>query len=179
MIWSLETDDFHGYCGEGKYPLLKVLSKNLNGSKLSFAKRQNASKFTLTVLLSFSRRSWRGHSHWPQVHDPNSHFGADGWTNYGRYKQTPSHWLNQDGCSHNWLTDDGDSQHASTYRQSWWEICLQSSGLLQGSKWSTKVPSVRRLWRQTERLWVWMRCWNALWRESSCLRLNEIGFAFN
>ncbi|CAL1277040.1 unnamed protein product [Larinioides sclopetarius] len=31
MIWSLETDDFKGNCGAGKYPLLSAISRKLNG----------------------------------------------------------------------------------------------------------------------------------------------------
>lgn len=31
MIWSIETDDFFGKCGE-KYPLLKEINKGLKGS---------------------------------------------------------------------------------------------------------------------------------------------------
>lgn len=30
MLWSIETDDFHGKCGE-KYPLLKTLNAGLRG----------------------------------------------------------------------------------------------------------------------------------------------------
>ncbi|XP_017492169.1 PREDICTED: chitinase-3-like protein 1, partial [Rhagoletis zephyria] len=30
MIWSIDTDDFSGHCGAGKYPLLKTLSRTLN-----------------------------------------------------------------------------------------------------------------------------------------------------
>jgi len=33
MLWSLETDDFHGLCREGQYPLLKTISKHLNQRK--------------------------------------------------------------------------------------------------------------------------------------------------
>lgn len=31
MVWSLETDDFRGYCGGGKYPLMSEIHKLLNG----------------------------------------------------------------------------------------------------------------------------------------------------
>ncbi|CAL1277036.1 unnamed protein product [Larinioides sclopetarius] len=31
MIWALETDDFTGKCGGGKYSLLSTIYKNLNG----------------------------------------------------------------------------------------------------------------------------------------------------
>ena len=34
MIWSIDTDDFTGHCGDGKYPLLKVISRTLNKSKM-------------------------------------------------------------------------------------------------------------------------------------------------
>lgn len=30
MVWSIETDDFHGICGNGKYPLLNTINKVLN-----------------------------------------------------------------------------------------------------------------------------------------------------
>ncbi|GFS46560.1 chitotriosidase-1 [Nephila pilipes] len=32
MIWSLETDDFRGKCGQGKYPLLTTIATKLNGA---------------------------------------------------------------------------------------------------------------------------------------------------
>lgn len=31
MIWSIETDDFHGLCQHGKYPLLTTINTVLNG----------------------------------------------------------------------------------------------------------------------------------------------------
>lgn len=31
MIWSIDTDDFTGFCGAGKYPLLKTISRALIG----------------------------------------------------------------------------------------------------------------------------------------------------
>lgn len=31
MIWSIETDDFLGKCGQGKFPLLASIRKGLNG----------------------------------------------------------------------------------------------------------------------------------------------------
>merc|ERR1712203_1025400 len=30
MIWSVDLDDFRGYCGTGKYPLTKALVKELD-----------------------------------------------------------------------------------------------------------------------------------------------------
>lgn len=33
MIWSIESDDFHGHCGSGKFPLLRTISKHLNHGK--------------------------------------------------------------------------------------------------------------------------------------------------
>lgn len=29
MVWSLETDDFHGICGQGEYPLIKTVRRVL------------------------------------------------------------------------------------------------------------------------------------------------------
>ncbi|CAG2120750.1 unnamed protein product, partial [Medioppia subpectinata] len=31
MVWSIDTDDFHGYCGPLKHPLIKTISRELNG----------------------------------------------------------------------------------------------------------------------------------------------------
>lgn len=31
MVWSIETDDFHGICQQGKYPLLNTINRVLNG----------------------------------------------------------------------------------------------------------------------------------------------------
>jgi chitinase len=36
MVWSIDTDDFKGLCGDGKYPLLKTISGELNGGKFFF-----------------------------------------------------------------------------------------------------------------------------------------------
>ncbi|KAF7490087.1 Chitotriosidase-1 [Sarcoptes scabiei] len=30
MLWSIDTDDFGGYCGQGKFPLTRMISKQLN-----------------------------------------------------------------------------------------------------------------------------------------------------
>lgn len=35
MIWSLDLDDFFGKCGDGNYPLLKALNKELRNKTLS------------------------------------------------------------------------------------------------------------------------------------------------
>ncbi len=34
MIWSVDLDDFRGYCGNGKYPLLKAIKRELKGHSL-------------------------------------------------------------------------------------------------------------------------------------------------
>ncbi|CAG2176652.1 unnamed protein product [Oppiella nova] len=31
IVWSIDTDDFHGYCGGRKHPLMKTISTELNG----------------------------------------------------------------------------------------------------------------------------------------------------
>jgi len=31
MVWSVDLDDFHGYCGTGKYPLIKSMKNELEG----------------------------------------------------------------------------------------------------------------------------------------------------
>ncbi len=36
MVWSIDTDDFRGLCGHGKFPLLKTISGDLNGGKFFF-----------------------------------------------------------------------------------------------------------------------------------------------
>lgn len=35
MVWSIDMDDFSGKCGNGKYPLLRALSDELKGYKVS------------------------------------------------------------------------------------------------------------------------------------------------
>ncbi|XP_045460334.1 chitotriosidase-1-like [Harmonia axyridis] len=35
MVWSLDTDDFMGICGNGKYPLIKTMKKTLNENYIS------------------------------------------------------------------------------------------------------------------------------------------------
>lgn len=37
MVWSLETDDFKGICGDGKYPLTSQMDKILNGQDVVIA----------------------------------------------------------------------------------------------------------------------------------------------
>lgn len=32
MMWSVETDDAHGNCGNGKWPLLNSINKVMKGS---------------------------------------------------------------------------------------------------------------------------------------------------
>lgn len=31
MVWSVDLDDFRGYCGTGKYPLIKAMRKEMEG----------------------------------------------------------------------------------------------------------------------------------------------------
>jgi chitinase len=35
MVFSLDADDFRGFCKGGKYPLLNALNKGLNGVRYS------------------------------------------------------------------------------------------------------------------------------------------------
>ena len=37
MVWSVDLDDFRGYCGTGKYPLIKAMSKELEGYAVELA----------------------------------------------------------------------------------------------------------------------------------------------
>ncbi len=34
MIWSVDLDDFRGYCGTGKFPLIKAMAKELEGYRV-------------------------------------------------------------------------------------------------------------------------------------------------
>ena len=36
MVWSIDTDDFRGLCNGKKYPLLKTISRELNGGLTYF-----------------------------------------------------------------------------------------------------------------------------------------------
>ena len=37
MVWSVDLDDFRGYCGTGKFPLLKSMTKELEGHMVTLS----------------------------------------------------------------------------------------------------------------------------------------------